>query len=160
MTFLSQDDRRNSTSRIWKLYSVDCRNMASTSRERSVYFSKDRMEYLGHKIDSQGIHTSTKKAQAMIDQAVPQNIPQLRSFLGMMNYYGKFIPNLSPMLHPLHALLRASQPWLWSKACDQDFKKAKGHLTQAPILVHYDPDLPIVLASAYGQGAVISLGLP
>ena len=127
-------------------------------REKCVFF-QDRVEYLGHKINSQGIYTSTKKAQAVIDQPVPQNIPQLQSFLGMINYYGKFIPNLSPMLHPLHALLHAGQPWVWSKACNQAFKKAKGHLTRAPILVHYDPDLPIVLAadaSMYGLGAVIS----
>ena len=76
-----------------------------------------------------------------------------------MNYYAKFLPNLSSTLHPLHALLRDGQPWNWSKECERVFKEAKKKLTEAPVLSHYDPSLPIVMAadaSAYGIGAVIS----
>ena len=77
----------------------------------------------------------------------------------MINYYGKFIPNLAAKLHPLHALLKKGVKWNWSKECTDVFTETKKHLSEAPILVHYDPKLPVRLAgdaSNYGIGAVLS----
>ena len=127
-------------------------------REKCV-FLQDSVEYLGHRVDARGIHTSKKKVQAILEAPVPKNLPEFRSFLGLLNYYAKFIPNLASVLHPLHRLLRVGQPWQWSKDCKTAFESAKKSLSQSPVLVHYDPNLPIVLAadaSAYGVGAVIS----
>ena len=84
---------------------------------------------------------------------------QLKSYLGLLNYYGKFMPNLSTLLHPLYALLQQNQPWVWSQACEQAFQQSKEKLTGSSFLTHYDPSKPIKLAtvaSAYGVGAVIS----
>ena len=126
-------------------------------------FFQDSVEFLGHQIDAEGVHTSEKKVKAILDAPKPQNVQELRSFLGLLNYYAKFLPNLSSILHPLHALLRAGQCWKWSQACDRAFKEAKSKLTSAPVLAHYDPHLPIRLAadaSPYGVGAVISHTMP
>ena len=71
------------------------------SKEKCVFF-KDSVEYLGHHIDSKGIHTSPKKVEAFIEAPPPQNVQQLRSFLGLLNYYAKFLTNISSLLHPLH----------------------------------------------------------
>ena len=101
--------------------------------------------------------------KAILDAPSPHNLQQLRSFLGLLNYYAKFLPDLASLLHPLHMLLRAKQLWHWSKACKQAFQRAKKRLVEAPVLAHYDPELPIVLAadaSAYGVGAVISHKFP
>ena len=76
-----------------------------------------------------------------------------------MHYYGKFIPHLSALLHPLNQLLKANTTWFWSDSCEQAFQEAKQKLASAPVLVHYDPSLPLRLAgdaSQYGIGAVIS----
>ena len=127
-------------------------------KDKCVFFQKS-VEYLGRVVDAQGIRTSERKVQAVREAPAPENIQELRSVLGMINYYGKFIPNLSTLLHPLHNLLKANQPWKWSAECQQVFQKVKHCLTQAPVLVHHNPDLPLVLAadaSAYGLGAVIS----
>eukprot|EP00731_Ephydatia_muelleri_P006059 Em0003g307a len=81
----------------------------------------------------------------------------------MLNYYGKFIPNLATLLHPLNGLLRSGVKWQWSAQCRQAFEKAKEALQASSVLVHYDTDLPLVLAadaSSYGVGAVISHRLP
>ena len=81
----------------------------------------------------------------------------------MLNYYGKFIRNLSSILHPLNRLLQTNQKWEWTQECSQAFENAKRQLTSSEVLVHYDPKLPINLAtdaSAYGIGAVISHVLP
>ena len=93
----------------------------------------------------------------------PINLAKLRSFLGLLNYYSKFLPSLGSVLNPLHSLLRTGQPWKWSQSCEDAFQKAKKALVEAPILAHYDPDLPISLAgdaSAYGVGTVISHTMP
>ena len=122
-------------------------------------FFQESVEYLGHHIDSQGIHTSEKKVKAILDAPTPRNIQELRSFLGLLNYYAKFMSGLASILHPLHSLLQAGQPWKWSGDCKRAFEEAKGKLTSAPVLAHYDPQLPVHMAgdaSAYGVGAVIS----
>ena len=69
-------------------------------------FLKDSVEYLGHKIDASGLHATTKKVDAVINAPQPKNVKQLRSFLGLLQYYGRFIPNLSSLLHPLNSLLQ------------------------------------------------------
>ena len=84
---------------------------------------------------------------------------QLRSFLGLLHYYGKFLPNLSSLLHPLNQLLKANARWKWSAECQEAFEQAKSQLVSAPVLAHYDVEWKIKLAvdtSAYGLGAVIS----
>ena len=104
------------------------------------------------------------KVTAILNAPKPINVQQLRSFLGLVNYYyRKFIPNLATLLHPLNALLRADRKWKWSPECDKAFQDAKDQLTSAKVLTHYNPTLPIVTAadaSAYGMGAVISHVFP
>ena len=88
---------------------------------------------------------------------------ELRSFLGLLNYYGKFIPNLASLIQPLNSLLQHDRKWNWSSECAQAFSQAKRELASSRVLVHYDPTLPITLAgdaSSYGIGAVISHLMP
>ena len=130
-----------------------------TVKRSKCHFLKDSVEYLGHKIDADGLHTTTKKVKAVQQAPRPVNPQQLRSFLGLLQYYGKFIPNLSTLLSPLNALLLKNQAWNWTNECERAFKEAKMALSSASILVHYNPKLPLRLAadaSAYGVGAVIS----
>ena len=126
-------------------------------------FFQDSVEYLGHKITSEGLHTTTKKVEAVRLAPAPKNQRELRSFLELLHYYGKFMPNLATLIHPLNSLLKANTPWNWSKKCEQAFNEAKDKLTSAAVLAHYDPKLPLRLAgdaSAYGVGAVISHVFP
>lgn len=77
----------------------------------------------------------------------------------MVNYYGKFLHNLSTQLNPLHPLLKHGTKWHWSDECDHVFKQVKTKFSVAPVLMHYNPKLPIRLAgdaSNYGIGAVLS----
>ena len=89
----------------------------------------------------------------------PKNLHELRSLLGLINYYGKFIPNLATILHPLNDLLKDSVPWEWSNGCEEALGLAKQALVSSEVLMHYDPALPLRLAtdaSQYGVGAVLS----
>lgn len=122
-------------------------------------FLKDSVQFLGHKIDSSGIHADPGKMEAIAKAPRPKNQQQLKSFLGLLQYYGKFLSNLSSLLHPLNNLLKSNSKWSWSKDCELAFKAAKERLMAAPVLAHYDPKLPLRLAgdaSNYGIGAVIS----
>ena len=129
------------------------------ARKEKCAFMKTSVQYLGHVIDGDGLHATDAKLEAIVDAPAPRNVAELRSFLGMLNYYGRFIPNLSSLIHPLNKLLCQDQPWHWTKSCQHAFVTAKKKLVSPNVLVHYDPSRPIRLAadaSAYGVGAVIS----
>ena len=106
-------------------------------KKDKCHFFQSYVEYLGHVIDARGVHTSEKKVQAIVEAPAPQNLHELRSFLGLLNYYAKFLPNLASTLHPLHELLRDDHPWHW-------FQTAKKNLVQAPVLAHCSVVLVIV----------------
>ena len=108
-------------------------------------FLKDSVNYLGHHIDAQGCHANARKVKAILKAHAPTCVTELWSFLGLLNYCRKFIPNLASVVHPLNALLRAESQWQWSKQCADAFQLAK-KLKEAPVLAHYDPQLPIQLA--------------
>ncbi|XP_031422660.1 uncharacterized protein K02A2.6-like [Clupea harengus] len=128
-------------------------------RKAKCEFFKSSVEYLGHVIDAQGLHKAPSKVRAITGAPAPQNVSQLRSYLGLLNYYGKFIPNLASMLKPLHQLLCQDKVWKWTAQCDQVFAQTKEALVKSEALIHFDPSLPLQLAcdaSPYGIGAVVS----
>ena len=104
-------------------------------------FLQQSVEYLGHLVDAKGLHATLSKVKALIEAPAPRD--ELREFLGLLNYYSKFLNNLSHLLHPLNNLLRKGQKWEWTTACAADFNEAKQALVSSKVLVHYDPDLPI-----------------
>ena len=71
------------------------------------------VEYLGHKISDEGLQPTEGKIQAIAEAPEPQNVSQLKAFLGMLNYYAKFLPNISPRLAPLYKLLQKAVSWSW-----------------------------------------------
>jgi hypothetical protein len=126
-------------------------------------FMQKWIRFLGLIIDALGLHASTEKVEAVLKAPRPLNVKQLRSFLGMMNYYRKFIPSLATILKPLTSLLQQNTRWCWSNASAKAFEEAKRLLTVSPVLAHYDPVLPMRLAadaSSHGVGAVISHVFP
>ena len=128
-------------------------------KKSKCVFMKESVEYLGHWIDAEGLHPLAEKTTAIQNAPTPRNIQELRSFLGLINYYGKFISNLSSILRPLNELLQRDRKWKWTRDCTRAFQQAKSALLSSQVLVHYDPSLPLTLAgdaSAYGIGAVIS----
>lgn len=126
-------------------------------------FGKKEIEYLGHVLDSQGLHPSPEKVKAIKEAPAPSSVKELRAFLGLVNYYGRFMPNQSTLLAPLYKLLKDHTEWEWTKPQQKAFEACKELLASDQVLMHYNPDLPLVLAcdsSAYGIGAVIQHELP
>ena len=73
------------------------------------------LEYLGHMVDAEGLHPLPSKLEAIIKAPNPENVQQLRSFLGLINYYSKFVANLASLLHPLNQLLQHNVKWKWTQ---------------------------------------------
>ena len=126
-------------------------------------FMRSSIDYLGYHIDKEGIHPLAGKVEAIVNAPEPRDVKELHSFLGLVNYYGKFIRQLSSLAQPLNRLLCKGVQWAWDPACQKAFKQLKDRLASSEVLVHYDTKLPLRLecdASAYGVGAVLSHKFP
>ena len=127
-------------------------------REKCEFF-KSSVEYLGFIIDKNGLHKSNQKIKAILDAQCPKNVSELKSFLGMVNYYRCFVPNTSSILNPLHSLLKKSEPWIWGKLQNDAFTKIKQELISDRVLAHYNPELTTIVtadAGPAGLGAVLA----
>ena len=116
------------------------------------------MNYLGFRIDAQGLHATEEKLQAIVEARAPRDVSELQSFLGLLNYYRRYIPNLAATLYPLNQLLCKNVAWKWTAECNRAFQAAKSQLASSHVVVHYNPVAGD--ASAYGIGAVISHLMP
>ncbi|XP_064475575.1 uncharacterized protein K02A2.6-like [Ornithodoros turicata] len=87
-------------------------------------FMAPRVHYLGHVITEAGLHPDPKKVEAVPKAPAPTNVKTLQSYLGLVNYYRKFLPDLSTVLHPLNKLLGANAPWTWGTEQQLAFQKS------------------------------------
>ena len=101
-------------------------------------FAKQELEYLGHLVTPNGIKPCPSKIQAVKEFPVPKNLKQLRSFLGLANYYRRFINNFAQIAYPLNQLTKKSIKFVWASECQEAFDKLKRALTSAPILTYPD----------------------
>lgn len=95
----------------------------------------------------------------MTEAPAPINKLQLKAYLGLLNHYRKFVPNMATIVHHLCNLLKDNTDWMWSDECQRSFDRLKQVITSPDVLVHYNPSLKIKLtcdASNYGLGAVFS----
>ncbi|GBG85788.1 hypothetical protein CBR_g40597 [Chara braunii] len=121
-------------------------------------WAKTQVLYLGHILDGDGIKPEDSKIMAIRDWPTPRTLTELRSFLGLDNYYRKFVRNFSTIAAPLRRLLKKEAIWQWDKDCTSALKKLKRALIEYPVLEVADPSLPFVVATAaskYGIGVVL-----
>ena len=125
-------------------------------REKCI-FLKGEVCYLGYKINKDGLIPIPEKRDAVLNAPAPKNVTVLKAFLGMLNFYHRFLDRLSTILEPLHKLLTKGRSWEWDKTQQIAFEKAKQLLTFTQVLSHYDPAKPLIMscdASPYGIAAV------
>jgi len=132
-------------------------------RKEKCEYMLPEVTYLGHRITADGIQPTSDKVKAVQDAPTPKNASELKSFLGLINFYGKFLPNLSTVLSPLNSLLRKGVVFRWGEQQSQAFRKVKEMLLSADLLVHFNPDMEVTLscdASGVGLGAVLAHRMP
>lgn len=128
---------------------------------------RKEVKFLGHRVSAAGIAVDPEKVSAVQEWAAPRTVHQVRSFLGFVGYYRRFIKDFAKIAKPLNQLLggsgrtrgRGSPTILWDPACELAFQKLKQELLQAPILAYADFSKPFTLytdASNLGLGAVLA----
>ncbi|XP_047123845.1 uncharacterized protein K02A2.6 [Hydra vulgaris] len=128
-------------------------------KENKCVFMSPEVEYLGFKLTKDGVVPLEDKLNAIRNAPEPKDTTQVKSFLGMINYYHRHLPNLATIVEPLHRLLRKGILWLWGMKEQTAFDRAKAELCSPKLLMHYDPKKELILscdASPYGIGAVLA----
>jgi hypothetical protein len=134
-------------------------------QQKGMKLNPDKMElqlkeitFMGHRITENGLHSDPEKVRAIIEMPAPTNVEELRRYLGVVNYLGKFLPNVTEILKPLQNLLKKDVPWMWSSSQEAAIANVKKLVTKAPVLSFYDPDKELILendASEYGLGSAL-----
>ena len=108
-------------------------------------FAQSQVTYLGHIVWQSGIKPDSEKISAVKDFPTPRTVKDIRSFLGLANYYRHFIKDFAKIASPLTMLLRKDNRFLWTSECQNAFDTLKNALTSAPILAFPDFTLPFQL---------------
>ena len=118
------------------------------------------MKFLGHRVGENGLKPSLDTVEKILDAPRPQTKTQLRSFMGLVGYYRKFVPNFAALSSPLTQLTAARQPNVleWGDPQENAFQALKQHVARPPVLMAPQFDSPFILqtdASDLGIGAVL-----
>ncbi|CAH2207540.1 jg11310, partial [Pararge aegeria aegeria] len=108
-------------------------------------FLKKEIEFLGYRVNSEGVKPSETKVRAVNEFPTPKTVHQLRQFLGLISYFRKFIKNCAVVCSPLTKLLKKDTAWRWTSEHDSVFSTLKMTLTSEGILVLFDPNKENVL---------------
>ena len=126
-------------------------------------FFRTEVEFLGHRISSEGIHVMQDKVRAIEEWPIPKSVKDVQSFLGLAGYYRKFIKGFSAIAGPLSELTRKENDkyiaFKWTDREQQAFESLQRALSSAPVLIIPDPNLPYVVrtdASNYAVGGTLS----
>lgn len=114
-------------------------------KAKKCKFAARSVEYLGHVISHEGVRPNPEKINAVRDFPVPKNTKSLKSFLGLSNYYRRFVRDFAKIASPLNALTRKSVRFQWTQECQQAFDTLKKALISAPILAYPNFTLPFQL---------------
>lgn len=124
-------------------------------------FLRREVAYLGHVITENGVKPNPEKTKAVTEFPTPKSPKDIKSFLGLVSYYRRFIPDFSKIAKPLTLLLKKDSPFLWENKQQLAFDELKHKLTSAPVLIYPDFSKPFILtcdASNHAIGAVLSQG--
>ena len=117
------------------------------------------VEFLGVVIGPRGVEMQKEKVERVLNWLAPRNIKEVQKFLGLVNYYRRFIKDFAKIATPLYILVRKKQKWKWEKEQEEVFRKLKAMFTTEPVLAIPDIDRKMRVeadASDYTTGGVLS----
>ena len=122
-------------------------------------FGQEKVTFVGHVVTPNGVTTDPKKCEAIKQMPIPKKVKDVRSFLGLTNYYARFVPKYREIARPLYRLTRKDTPFIWSQECQASFDKLKQMLQSTQVLEYPQFDKPFILetdASGFAIGFVLS----
>lgn len=122
-------------------------------------FFVNELPFLGHVITENGLSPSPDKIDTIANAKAPNNPTELKAFLGLINFYGKFVPNLSSKLICFYNLLKKDAKFIWDSKCNENFEICKKYLLKPNVLEFFDPKKPLIVvtdACGYGLGGVLA----
>jgi transposase InsO family protein len=119
-------------------------------------FAKEVL-YLGHVLTPEGVRPNPAKVQAIKEALPPKDVTGVRSFLGLVNYYRRYLPNMAAISTPLTHLTRKDAPFEWTPECSIAFKEIKQLLINAPLLKYPNFDREFILYTDWQPGAVAAI---
>jgi hypothetical protein len=138
-----------------------CRDKGLTLHPDKCKFGLSEVEYVGHKLDSQGVHFSREKLDSILNFKKPKSHKEMKSFLGFANYFRDHISNYSTLSRPLHKMVEKYKPsnvLKWNDNLQLAFDILLTAVHECPKLYFLDETSPIFLhtdASNYGIGAYL-----
>ena len=123
------------------------RQAGLTLKADKCHFAVDRVLYLGHVITKHGIFVDEKKTEKVSNYPTPKSQTEVRSFLGLCNYYRRFVENFSKLATPLNQLLQKDIKFSWSQDCEISFQALKHALVTAPMPKYPDMNAPFILST-------------
>uniref|UniRef100_A0A3P9MCB8 Gypsy retrotransposon integrase-like protein 1 n=1 Tax=Oryzias latipes TaxID=8090 RepID=A0A3P9MCB8_ORYLA len=130
-----------------------------TVNRKKCQFQMTQLEFMGHVLSKNGIGAAQSKIEAVENTRRPTNAAEVRSFLGLVNYCGRFIPDLATTSEPLRKLTRQSYKWTWGSEQESAFVELKRQLTSSHVMAYFRQEAEthvIVDASPVGLGAILS----
>lgn len=129
-----------------------------TLKAKKCKFNLTEIDYLGHKISASGIQPKKELVDTIFNMASPICKEHVVKFLGMTEFYSKFIPNFARLTQSMRLLLKKGATFVWSKSCEEEFVQVKELLSNASCLQSFEPSQEIIImtdASSAGLGAVM-----
>jgi hypothetical protein len=126
-------------------------------------FFQTEVSFLGHVINGDGVKADLRKVQAVADWPQPKTVRQVRSFLGLANYYRRYVHGFANMAAALTLLTKKNVPFIWTTKQTQAFEALKAALTSSPVLKNPEFGKPFTIttdASEFAVGAVLSQSTP
>ena len=132
-----------------------------TLQTEKAKFLKDKVIYLGHIIAADGVRPNPEKIKAVAEFPVPKTRKNLKQFLGLVNYYRRFIPDMAKRAKPLTSLTSPRIPFFWTEKQQESFEDLREVLCKEPVLRYPNFDEPFIIttdASDIAVGAILSQG--
>ena len=130
-----------------------------TLNKTKCAFNKSSLKFFGHIFSASGMSPDPEKVQAICEAPAPESTGELRILLGMVSYFSRYIKDFATITDPLHSLTKKNATWQWSTNQQQALKTLKRKLTNAPVMLYFDPTKQtelIVDTSPVGLGAVLT----